>query len=269
MVSLALSLDKSTWNGQMTIKAGFSLLPILLFFLTSLLSCGAIYTIEKFYTSFLLMIMAYLSNLMQISLWELDQVHKDSEDLFSIASTADEHQMTFTLSPFDQPHAAVLFPVVLPSLAAFYTMEENVIVGLGFVVMACVSFLALYGLYFPSPVNSPAFDFWAEWTGLKLCETLIPPSPEDRSQQFEVLHHRILGPEDDERERSEERSLISEAEYLEEGEEGVGENNVQNQGAEIEGLKDKGLKFGIEINEDEWEYIKNSSLHAKDTQSES
>jgi hypothetical protein len=60
----------------MTIKAGFSLLPILLFFLTSLLSCGAIYTIEKFYTSFLLMIMAYLSNLMQISLWELDQVHK-------------------------------------------------------------------------------------------------------------------------------------------------------------------------------------------------
>jgi len=128
----------------MTIKAGFSLLPILLFFLTSLLSCGAIYTIEKFYTSFLLMIMAYLSNLMQISLWELDQVHKvikylkkgkklillpvdftihrlidskslqnyckkiiiwlnlvfliaklhqqDSEDLFSIASTADEHQ---------------------------------------------------------------------------------------------------------------------------------------------------------------------------------
>ncbi|XP_052306732.1 uncharacterized protein LOC7490617 isoform X3 [Populus trichocarpa] len=260
MVSLALSLDKSTWNGQMTIKAGFSLLPILLFFLTSLLSCGAIYTIEKFYTSFLLMIMAYLSNLMQISLWELDQVHKqDSEDLFSIASTADEHQ----------PHAAVLFPVVLPSLAAFYTMEENVIVGLGFVVMACVSFLALYGLYFPSPVNSPAFDFWAEWTGLKLCETLIPPSPEDRSQQFEVLHHRILGPEDDERERSEERSLISEAEYLEEGEEGVGENNVQNQGAEIEGLKDKGLKFGIEINEDEWEYIKNSSLHAKDTQSES
>ena len=100
-------------------------------------------------------------------------------------------------------------------------------------------------------------------------QTLIPPSPEDRSQQFEVLYHRILGPEDDERERSEERSLISEAEYLEEGEEGVGENNVQNQGAEIEGLKDKGLKFGIEINEDEWEYIKNSSLHAKDTQSES
>jgi hypothetical protein len=100
-------------------------------------------------------------------------------------------------------------------------------------------------------------------------QTLIPPSPEDRSQQFEVLYHRILGPEDDERERSEERSLISEAEYLEEGEEGVGENNVQNQGAEIEGLKDKGLKFGIEINEDEWEYIKKSSLHAKDTQSES
>ncbi|KAH8515066.1 hypothetical protein H0E87_003790 [Populus deltoides] len=268
MVSLALSLDKSTWNGQMTIKAGFSLLPILLFFLTSLLSCGAIYTIEKFYTSFLLMIMAYLSNLMQISLLELDQVHKDPEDLFSIASTADEHQMTFTLSPFDQPHAAVLFPVMLPSLAAFYTIEENVIVGLGFVVMACVSFLALYGLFFPSPVNSPAFDFWAEWTGLKLCKTLIPTSPEDRSQEFEVLYHRISGPVDDERERSEERSLISEAEYLE-GEEGVGENNVQNQGAEVQGLKDRGPKFGIEINEDEWEYIKSSSLHGKDTQSES
>ena len=97
---------------------------------------------------------------------------------------------------------------------------------------------------------------------------MIPSSPEDRSQQFEVLYHRISGPEDDEREGSEERSLISEAEYLE-GEEGVGENDVQNQGAEVEGLKDKGLKFGIEINEDEWEYIKNSSLHAKDTQSES
>jgi hypothetical protein len=81
--------------------------------------------------------------------------------------------MTFTLSPFDQPHAAVLFPVMLPSLAAFYTIEENVIVGLGFVVMACVSFLALYGLFFPSPVNSPAFDFWAEWTGLKLCKVVI------------------------------------------------------------------------------------------------
>ncbi|XP_073263398.1 uncharacterized protein [Populus alba] len=174
--------------------------------------------------------------------------------------------MTFTLSPFDQPHAAVLFPVILPSVAAFYTMEENVIVGLGFVVMACVSFLALYELFFPSPVNSPAFDFWHEWTGLKLCKTLIPTSPEDRRQQFEVLYHRISGPEDDEREGSEERSLISEAEYLE-GEEGVGENDVQNQGAEVEGLKDKGLKFGIEINEDEWEYIKNSSLHAKDTQS--
>ncbi|XP_011034947.1 PREDICTED: uncharacterized protein LOC105132902 isoform X3 [Populus euphratica] len=249
MVSLAVSLDKSTWNGQMTIKAGFSILPILLFFLTSLLSCGAIYTAEKFCTSFLLMIMAYLLNLMQISLWELDQVHKqDSEDLFSIASTADEHQ----------PHAAVLFPVILPSLAAFYTIEENVIVGLGFVVMACVSFLALYGLYFTSPVNSPAFDFWAEWTGLKLCKTLIHTPPEDRSQQLEVLYNRILGPVDDERERSEERSSISEAEYLE-GEEGVGENNVQNQGAEVEGLRENGLKFGIEIDEDEWEYIKSST----------
>ncbi|KAJ6708675.1 hypothetical protein OIU74_009895 [Salix koriyanagi] len=250
MVSLALSLDKSTWNGQMSVKAGFSLLPILLFFLTSLLSFGAIYTIEKSYTSFLLMIMAYLLNLMQISLWELDPVHKDSEDLFSMASAADELQMTFTLSPFDQPHAAVLFPIMLPSLAAFYTIEENVIVGLGFVVMACVSFSALYG----SHVNSPAFDFWAEWTGLKLCETLIPASPEDRNQHFEVPYHRISGPVDDERERSEERSSISEAEYLE-VKEGVGENNVQNQGAEVEGLKEKGLKFEIEINEDNWEYI--------------
>ncbi|KAB5568086.1 hypothetical protein DKX38_001879 [Salix brachista] len=255
MVSLALSLDKSTWNGQMSVKTGFSLLPILLFFLTSLLSFGAIYTIEKSYTSFLLMIMAYLLNLMQISLWELDPVHKeDSEDLFSMASAADELQacnplMTFTLSPFDQPHAAVLFPTMLPSLAAFYTIEENVIVGLGFVVMACVSFSALYG----SHVNSPAFDFWAEWTG----PTLIPASPEDRNQHFEVPYgpyHRISGPVDDERERSEERSSISEVEYLE-VKEGFGENNVQNQGAEVEGLKEKGLKFEIEINEDDWEYI--------------
>jgi len=99
-------------------------------------------------------------------------------------------------------------------------------------------------------------------------QTLIPTSPEDRSQEFEVLYHRISGPVDDERERSEERSLISEAEYLE-GEEGVGENNVQNQGAEVQGLKHRGPKFGIEINEDEWEYIKSSSLHGKDTQSES
>ncbi|KAG5250276.1 hypothetical protein IMY05_002G0012200 [Salix suchowensis] len=241
MVSLALSLDKSTWNGQMSVKAGFSLLPILLFFLTSLLSFGAIYTIEKSYTSFLLMIMAYLLNLMQ---------NIDSEDLFSMASAADELQMTFTLSPFDQPHAAVLFPIMLPSLAAFYTIEENVIVGLGFLVMACVSFSALYG----SHVNSPAFDFWAEWTGLKLCETLIPASPEYRNQHFEVPYHRISGPVDDERERSEARSSISEAEYLE-VREGVGENNVQNQGAEVEGLKEKGLKFEIEINEDDWEYI--------------
>ncbi|KAJ6336726.1 hypothetical protein OIU76_006577 [Salix suchowensis] len=135
-------------------------------------------------------------------------------------------QMTFTLSPFDQPHAAVLFPIMLPSLAAFYTIEENVIVGLGFVVMACVSFSALYG----SHVNSPAFDFWAEWTGLKLCETLIPASPEYRNQYFEVPYHRISGPVDDERERSEVRSSISEAEYLE-VREGVGENNVQNQGS--------------------------------------
>ncbi|KAF9686666.1 hypothetical protein SADUNF_Sadunf02G0013100 [Salix dunnii] len=71
-------------------------------------------------------------------------------------------------------------------------------------------------------------------------KTLIPASPEDRNQQFEVPYHRISGPVDDDRERSEERSSISEAEYLE-VEEGVGENK----GLKLEDSKQKDLNLTL------------------------
>ncbi|CAK7346100.1 unnamed protein product [Dovyalis caffra] len=103
-------------------------------------------------------------------------------------------------------------------------------------------------------------------------QMLVPALLKDRSQQSEVRSHYIFGLLDDERETNEEKSLIWEAEHLDRVDEvGVGENNVQNQGAKVEGLKVKGPEFGVVVDsktdEDEWEYITNISLYVKESQS--